>query len=62
MPCAAITMAPASELMIHFASVEPRGSMQEDELARALKIMQDTNEKIVSLYKPRWKGTETSVA
>ena len=37
MPCATITMAPASELMLHFASVEPRGKMQEDDLARRTK-------------------------
>jgi ATP-dependent Clp protease, protease subunit len=58
MACHDITMAPASEMMIHFASLENSGSMLEEDLARALKAIQDTNNKLVELYLPRWKGTE----
>src|SRR4029079_3377919 len=27
------------------------------DLAKALKLVQDTNEKLIGLYAPRWKGT-----
>ena len=57
MACAEVTMAPASEMMIHFASVENSGSMTADDLAQALKLVQDTNEKLMGMYAPRWKGT-----
>ena len=58
MACAEVTMAPASEMMIHFASVQSPGSMTADDLAKALKLVQDTNEKLIGLYAPRWKGSE----
>ena len=58
MPCTSITMAPASTLMIHNASIEPQGSYNEPELAKALKLVRDTNEKLIGLYSARWKGGE----
>jgi ATP-dependent protease ClpP protease subunit len=62
MPCETITMAPASTMMIHNASVENGGgSMTEGDLARALKLVSDTNAKLVGLYQPRWKGTQAEL-
>jgi ATP-dependent protease ClpP protease subunit len=53
-----ITMARGSEMMIHNATLNADGSYSEQDLARALKLMQNTNDTLVAIYSPRWQGTE----
>jgi ATP-dependent protease ClpP protease subunit len=55
--CQSVTMAAGAQLMIHYSSVESQGSWNAGELERALKLVQDTNEKILTMYSHRWKGT-----
>src|SRR5262249_40556494 len=61
MPSYKITMAKASEMMIHNASMSAEGSYSEEDVAGALKVMADTNSKLLQLYLPRWKGTENEL-
>ncbi len=58
MACTTITMAKASRQMVHYASVSGDGSLDEVQLARRLKVVRETNESILGLYLPRWRGTK----
>jgi ATP-dependent protease ClpP protease subunit len=61
MACDEVTMAPAGEMMIHQCSVNSEGSWEQTDLERALKMVKDTNGKLVDLYAVRWKKSRAEL-